>query len=145
MTGLVVNGHTLPSRLQHLAATGEWGTAKRRVDADQLGVAFGDELILLTPDEMAENTQVLIDALVTGTGDAFGLSPLPPAMSGLLNPSAAVVIAATAGQQALALDYTAGQTPHVLATSDHPDGVKWVEVAVNFDELATRLERSTSP
>jgi hypothetical protein len=145
MTGLVVNGHTLPSRLQQLAATGEWGTAMRRVGADELGLAFDDELVLLTPDEMAENTQVLNDALDTGTGDAFGLSPHPPATSGLLDPSAAVVIAATTGQQALALDYTTGQTPRVLATSDHADGVKWVEVAVSFDELATRLERSTSP
>lgn len=145
MTGLVVNGHMLPSRLQHLTSTGEWGTAKRRVDANQLGLAFDDELILLTPDEMAENTQVLNDALATGSGDAFGLSPLSPAISGLLDPSTAVVIAATAGQQVLALDYTAGPTPRVLATSDHSDGIKWVEVAVSFDELATRLERSTSP
>jgi hypothetical protein len=145
MTGLVVNGHELPSRLQHLTATGTWGTSKRRVDADQLGLAFDDELILLTPDEMAENTQVLNDALAQGTGNAFGLGPLSPATTGLLDPSAAVVIAATMGQQALALDYTAGQTPRVLATSDQSDGVKWVEVAASFDELAKRLQLSTSP
>jgi hypothetical protein len=140
MTGLVVNGHELPTRLQHLTATGTWGTSTRRVDADQLELAFDDELILLTPDEMAQNTQVLNDALAHGTGNAFGLGE----RTGLLDPSAAVVIAATMGEQALALDYTAGQTPRVLATSDQPEGVRWVEVAASFDELAERLELSTS-
>ena len=77
MTGPVVNGHELPTRLQHLTATGTWGTSTRRVDADQLELAFDDELILLTPDEMAQNTQVLNDALAHGTAtrSASGRGP----------------------------------------------------------------------
>ena len=127
-----INGHQLPTCLERLALNGVWGPPHR----SPLPL-FEGELQLLDVAGMERNTQVLRDALASGSGVIFGLSSQPG--DGLLDPGRVVVIAATIDEEALALDYSSGSPPRVVATGYGSSGVRWVEIAPSFEELAAGL------
>jgi hypothetical protein len=140
----IVNGHYLPSLLIRMMASGQWGPSNREVDFSSLPIQDKHDLALLDISEMIRNTEELRAQLDGGEGQLFGLinggEPLP----GLLDVNHAVVIAATYGQEALALDYSLSEEPRVVATHDEPARVRWVEVARNFEELVSILKLSAA-
>jgi hypothetical protein len=127
-----INGHPLPPSLTRLASKGVWGPPHR-----QSLPPFGDQFQLLSVPDMDRNTQSLREMAASGRGFVFGLSSRQD--DGLLDPEQIVVIAATIDEDALVLDYSNGSPPRVLGTTDQPGGVRWVEVASSFDELASDL------
>jgi hypothetical protein len=132
-----VHGHALPERLAALVASGRWHAASaRRLDA--LPIDDWDDLQFLDEARMIRETQALRDALAGGRGELFALhgggGEPPP---GTLAIEHAVVIAATHGEDGVALDYAGRTTPRVVASTD--DGT-WIEVAPDFDALLALIE-----
>jgi hypothetical protein len=128
---VTVNGHELPRALAELAQAGQW----QRLTLNAPPVEIEEPLVPRTGSEMGRNTQVLADALAAGDGALFGLAEAGGGSPGLLDITQAVVIAATFGEEFLALDYSAGDPPRVVATADQAEGVRWVEVAPRFERL----------
>ena len=138
----LVNGHILPPRLVHMITAGRWGPSCRAADLSTLPIEDKDDLVLLEVPEMIRNTHELRVALARGDGTLFALREDGPSVPGFLDVNQAVVIAATYGQEALALDYSVGEQPRVVATHYEPEGVSWVEVASSFDDLLSTLKLS---
>jgi hypothetical protein len=120
--------------------TGEWGPLNRKVDFSPLPIEDKDDLILLGVSDMTRNTEELRTALARGDGRLFALLDDGEPVSGFLDVNQAVVIAATYGQEVLALDYSRGDVPRVVSTRYESGVVRWVEVAPSFDDLAKLLK-----
>jgi hypothetical protein len=131
-----VNGHIIPPELVHMTETGRWGPRCRPGDLTGLPIKDGDDLALLDVAEMIRNTDALRAALARGEGRFLGLTHGKTPAPGLLDVDAAVMIAATRGQEALVLDYSKGEFPRVVATA----GRVWVEVAQSFEDLLVILK-----
>jgi hypothetical protein len=132
-----VNGHALPERLVALLASDRWNARHaRRLEA--LPIVDADVLQLLGEPGMTGETEALRDALAGGDGALFRLhagdDPPPP---GALAIDHAIVIAATRGEDGVALDYAGRTTPRVVAST--ADG-SWVEVAKDFDAFVALIE-----
>jgi hypothetical protein len=138
----LVNEHVLPPRLAHMIAEGRWGPSCRTADLSTLPIEDKDDLVLLQVSEMVRNTYELRAALARGDGELFALIEDGPPVPGFLDINKAVVIAVTHGEEVLALDYSVGEEPRVVATHYEPGNVKWVEVAQSFDELLNILKLS---
>lgn len=130
-----INGYELPDLLVRLLDEGAWGPDCRDASFDKLPIEDKDDLTLFDVSAMVRNTQELYDALARGEGPVLALSHGAAALPGVLDVSRAVLIAATRGQEALALDYSQGVPARVVATTD----TSWVEVARDFDELARMI------
>lgn len=134
---ILIHGHALPARLAALLARDRWHARHaRRLEA--LPIADRDLLQFLDEARMTGETQALRDALTAGDGAIFRLhagDDPPPA--GALAIDHAIVIAATHGEDGLALDYAGRATPRVVASSS--DGT-WVEVASDFDAFLALIE-----
>ena len=92
---------------------------------------------------MRHNTEELQAAWQRGEGKLFGLTEAR-SESGLLDITQAVVIGATFGQEVLALDFSVGADPRVVATQYQSGSVNWIEVAPNFAQLLKQLKLSES-
>jgi hypothetical protein len=127
-----VRGHVLPTALVELLATRRWGPG---VAPARLRALTGSaDLDLLDLAGMHTNTDALVAAFERGGADALGLTR-GTAAPGRLDVDQAVLVAASLEQDALALDYAGVARPRVVATTDGPDGVRWVEVAPTFEAL----------
>jgi hypothetical protein len=135
---VLINGHRLPSLLAKMALTGEWGPAIKGFDQSSLPIA--EELALLDIQGMEDNTSELYQAFHRGEGPLFGLRDASTLEDGALNIRAAVMIAATYGQEALVLDYSASEeVPRVMATN-YSDQVRWEVICHDFESLLNILK-----
>jgi hypothetical protein len=143
MKTTTVNGHVLPSLLVRMTDAGQWGPSNRKANLGAIPIEDKEDLTLLSVPEMIRNTEELRSALARGDGTLFALSEEGKPVPGFLDVNRAVVIAVTYGQEALALDYSQGETPRVVATHYGPEGVRWVQVAATFDDLVDLLKLSS--
>jgi hypothetical protein len=139
-----VNGHVLPHQLVRLTAAGQWGPSCPAADLSRLPIEDKDDLVFLDVREMIRNTHELRAALARGEGALLALIEGGTPVPGYLDVNQAVVIAATYGQEALALDYSVGESPRIVATCYRPDGTRWIEVARSFDDLLDLLKLSAT-
>jgi hypothetical protein len=100
-------------------------------------------LIALDVAGMIGETQALVDALTRGAGAVFGLADDGAPSPGLLDITQAVVIAVNYGEEFLALDYSVGDVPRVVATADRAEGVRWIEVAARVEDLLDAAARAS--
>ena len=138
----LVNGHILPLQLVIAIAAGRWGPSCCKADLSALPIEDKDDLVLLNVPEMIRNTHELKVALARGDGTLFALTEDGSPVPGFLDVNQSVVIAVTHGEEALALDYSVGKEPRVVATHYEPGNLKWVEVAQSFDDLLNILKLS---
>ena len=125
-----VHGHILPPRLVELIEAGSW-RSRAACDFSALPIEDREDLLLLDLAGMERNTQSLKAAFAGRQGGILGLTDSSAPAAGLLAVDLAVLIAVTYGQEGLALDYSVGERPRVVATS----GSTWVEVAPSIEVL----------
>jgi hypothetical protein len=134
-----INGHVLPPSLVALLASRRWSAGHAR-RLDILPVEGAEDLRFLDEAGMRRETEALRDILDHGDAALFALhigdlDQTPP--PGSLAVNHAVVIAATHGEDGLALDYTGRTKPRVVASS--ADGT-WIEVASDFDAFLALIQ-----
>jgi hypothetical protein len=137
-----VNGYALPRPLATLVSAGWWSPRNHRLRLNVPPVEIEERLIALDVPGMIGETQALVDAFTRGAGAVFGLADdgAPP---GLLDITQAVVIAVNYGEEFLALDYSVGDVPRVVATADRAEGVRWIEVAARVEDLLDAAARAS--
>jgi hypothetical protein len=136
---ITINGHILPASLEALLASQRWSAGHAR-RLDVLPVEGAEDLRFLDEAGMRRETEALRDILAHGDGALFALhlgdqDQTPP--PGSLAVNHAIVIAASHGEDGLALDYTGRTTPRVVASS--ADGT-WIEVASDFDAFLVLIQ-----
>jgi hypothetical protein len=136
MNSSYVNGLELPSELVALLSAGRWKIPNNVMAMEDLGIEDVSDLEFLSLPTMTENTNTLRQMVASGQGELFGLvSGRDITEAGVLDVTKAVMIAATRGQEALCLDYSAVGGPRVVVTHYGPGHVTWVEVARTFSDL----------
>ena len=135
----VVNGLRVPAHLDELIAWKRWAPTSRPSGASALPLSDPEDLALLDVAQMEANTAELASMVANGTGAVLGLTGDEQPQTGWLAVDSAVVIAATYGEEGLALDYSRPGEPRVVATHVTDEGVRWVEVAETFADLVVLL------
>jgi hypothetical protein len=134
-----VLGHLLPGELSDLLASGRWGPGQAPGDLRALPLDDPGDLALLDLAQMEANTADLAALVDQGAGDVLGLTREHRPPAGWLAVDRAVVVAATYGQEGLALDYSRPGEPRVVATSAATGDRRWVQVAATFGDLLDLL------
>jgi hypothetical protein len=143
MKDITVNGHSLPLSLIRMIDMESWCSSNHLADISNIPIEDKDDLTFLDTPEMVQNTQELQAAVDRGDGALFALTDSKKdetPINGFLDVAQAVIIAVTYGQEALALDYSVGDQPRIVATQYMSEGVIWIQVASNFNELLKILK-----
>jgi len=145
----VVNGLPLPAPLVALIEAGRW---RKPSDVGPLraltGLHDADDLLFCDVASMQRNTEQMIDELERGNPTLFGLasgrrSAAPVTDRSLLDVDLCVLIACTAGDGIVCLDYRQQPERPAVVVSEwgaRPNGgVAWREIAADIEQLAARV------
>jgi hypothetical protein len=106
MSRIVVNRHVLPNLLAAMIEDGTWPPSASAAEAFSPAIGDTADLLFLDVTAMVLNTEGLEAAIARGDGPLHGLTSGGPHKAGLLEVESAVVIAATHGEELVALDYS---------------------------------------
>lgn len=144
MNEIEINGNSLPDLLTTAIEDGTWPPPIDSAKAISPPVEDTKYFSFLSVTRMIQETESLRNLLERGYDSIYGLTNGEEYKTGLLNVDCAVVIAVSHSEDIVVLDYSVNTSPRVVAIQDGDAGLKWVEVAENFDAFLKKLKRHNS-